>query len=124
MLFGGTQIVENVVTARTKYNMRGYTQLLKSDESFLESWELIKIERLSFAKMSPEMRFLYGLTANGLAVININRAMDDAKSKQQSQPEDQGQSVNQSQSVNQTSQSFDFNAAFTVPEAINLKQKK
>lgn len=57
--------------------MSGYTELLKHDEGFLEAWELIKIERLSFARMSPEVRFMYGLGVNALAVININKSVAD-----------------------------------------------
>ncbi len=61
MLFGGTSMMENTISAKTKYNMKGYTEMLKHDNGFLEAWELIKIERLSFARMSPEIRFAYGL---------------------------------------------------------------
>ncbi len=58
LLFGASGMIENAVSSKTKYNMKGYTEMLKHDQGFLESWELIKIERLSFARMSPEVRFL------------------------------------------------------------------
>ncbi len=61
--------------------MKGYTEMLKHDNGFLESWELIKIERLSFARMSPEIRFMFGLGVNALAVVNMNRMMDSMKEK-------------------------------------------
>jgi hypothetical protein len=85
MLFGATGLVESTVSNKTKYNMKGYTEMLKHDNGFLESWELIKIERLSFARMSPELRFMYGLGVNALAVVNINRMMDEMKNQQKDQ---------------------------------------
>lgn len=75
MLFGGTQMVENIVSSRSKYDLHGWTMMLKQDQNFLEAWELIKIERLSFARMTPEVQFAYSLAVNALAVVNINKAM-------------------------------------------------
>lgn len=80
-LYGATNGIENLVTNKTDYNMKGYTEMLKHDQGFRESWELIKIERLSFARMSPELRFAWGLFSNAAAVIALNKAQEMRQSQ-------------------------------------------
>jgi outer membrane biosynthesis protein TonB len=46
--------------------------MLKHDQDFLESWELIKLHRLNFAFMKPEMRFGIGLLKNATLTYQIN----------------------------------------------------
>lgn len=82
MLFAATNIVETQVSGRTKYNLNGWTEALKLDEGFLEAWELIKINRLSFARMSPEVKFVYHLSTNALMVVKMNELEQELKRRQ------------------------------------------
>lgn len=83
MLFGATHLVESTVSRATTLNMTGWTQMLQHDPGFLEAWELIKIERLSFATMSPELRFGYGLATNAMAVIAMNKMQIENQRREQ-----------------------------------------
>ena len=92
LLFTGTKMVESTVTKNTKYNMTGYTAILQHDTEFLESWELIKINRLSFARMSPEIKFMFRLGLNGMVVVQANELQEKIKQQQlanQIQPQPQ-----------------------------------
>jgi len=77
-LFTATSVVENTVSTRTQYNMRGWTQLLQNDQQFIEAWNLIKLERLSFARMSPEVKFAWCLATNAMGVITLNKQLEHA----------------------------------------------
>lgn len=82
MLFGATTFVEHTVSNRTAYNMRGWTNLLQADETFMESWNLIKLERMSFARMSPEARFAMSMVKNAMAAVALNQQLDQMRQQQ------------------------------------------
>lgn len=78
LVFTGTSMFENVVTARTKYNIRGYTENLKADEDFVEALELYKLEKMSFINMSTEVRIMKGLALNLVGTYSLNMQREKA----------------------------------------------
>ena len=47
--------------------------MLSQNPAFLEAWELVKLERFSFAQLSPEARCLFSMVTTGMAVAQLNK---------------------------------------------------
>lgn len=72
IVYYGTEVTEGLVSSKTRFNISGWTGLLKADEDFNEALELYQLEKMSFINMSPEVRIMKGLAMNCVAAYGLN----------------------------------------------------
>ena len=79
--FGAIQAAETIVTVSRlgeTVRLKGITDVLKEDETFLDLLSMIELENQNLSYVSPYVRMIYTVATAGMKVHGINQMMHNA----------------------------------------------